>query len=491
MTTEPLLELGNDVELEENQNGEPVLRHKPSGAEFKYDSTDDAWKPKATLNMAGNDIEDVGSLKSNFVNNEVYVQNYDGPGLASRLENALDDLKNNFGGQGRVRITPKSDGTIWRWDKNLTLDPSAYNGIHIDADETVHVKYDDSGWMMTVNSSETAYNHISKGHTFKLTGGIWEATSSPKGAFKIVDTNWAIIKPNLVKGFFNRSNDGTAFRIENIDEFCEDTHIQNVSVHDCDYGIDFVPASVTGGNGTESFQQTYVSGCVFRQVRNIGIRVRGRVQYSTFNNLVIFPGASGFTGMLRDGNMEGTIISMLEIENAERVSNTTGLKWNGSNAGGPQPLVLNYNPVNIDTEKLGDAATIDGEDGHTRIAGDNLQVEKYETEVKIIDTWDGSPTGPKVLFNKADADQWYVQGDDGAFNVNDVVNDNSRFTITRNGPIDVYDGPIAFSPRDVRSISSPSRGWTAYHDGSGSNPEGPAFYDGSKWISQIDGTTIN
>lgn len=47
------------------------------------------------------------------------------------------------------------------------------------------------------------------------------------------------------------------------------------------------------------------------------------------------------------------------------------------------------------------------------------------------------------------------------------------------------------NPQDVRNISSPSQGWEAYHDGSGSNTEGPAFYNGSNWISQVDGSTIS
>lgn len=47
-------------------------------------------------------------------------------------------------------------------------------------------------------------------------------------------------------------------------------------------------------------------------------------------------------------------------------------------------------------------------------------------------------------------------------------------------------------PQDVRNISSPSAGTMAYHDGSGSNTEGPAHYtSGGSWVSTVDGTTIS
>lgn len=49
---------------------------------------------------------------------------------------------------------------------------------------------------------------------------------------------------------------------------------------------------------------------------------------------------------------------------------------------------------------------------------------------------------------------------------------------------------VGYSPQDVRNISSPSQGYTAYHDGSGSNTEGPAHYNGTDWISTVDGSTI-
>jgi len=52
-------------------------------------------------------------------------------------------------------------------------------------------------------------------------------------------------------------------------------------------------------------------------------------------------------------------------------------------------------------------------------------------------------------------------------------------------------GPLTWEQTDVRNVSSPAVTETRYHDGSGSNVEGPAVYrsEGS-WVSLIDGSTI-
>lgn len=50
----------------------------------------------------------------------------------------------------------------------------------------------------------------------------------------------------------------------------------------------------------------------------------------------------------------------------------------------------------------------------------------------------------------------------------------------------------ARSPQDVRAISNPTAGDVAYHDGSGTNTEGPAHYtSGGSWVSTVDGSTIS
>lgn len=71
----------------------------------------------------------------------------------------------------------------------------------------------------------------------------------------------------------------------------------------------------------------------------------------------------------------------------------------------------------------------------------------------------------------------YYLGDGSSW----IVSDDVAFSLKTSGQ----------TPTDVTALSSPSQGDTAYHDGSGGNTEGPAFYDGSQWVSTVDGTTIS
>jgi len=78
--------------------------------------------------------------------------------------------------------------------------------------------------------------------------------------------------------------------------------------------------------------------------------------------------------------------------------------------------------------------------------------------------------------------QLFDSGDNAFF---DFRGDESKAR-TLNG------SPIQYDPTDVRNISSPEQGDTAYHDGSGSNTEGPAHYtSGGSWVSDVDGSTIS
>lgn len=67
----------------------------------------------------------------------------------------------------------------------------------------------------------------------------------------------------------------------------------------------------------------------------------------------------------------------------------------------------------------------------------------------------------------------------------------------RNGSLNVLNGPVqpkgngvVMDPVDIRTVTG-VRGRKGYHDGSGTNTEGPAHHDGDNWISTVDGSTIS
>lgn len=63
--------------------------------------------------------------------------------------------------------------------------------------------------------------------------------------------------------------------------------------------------------------------------------------------------------------------------------------------------------------------------------------------------------------------------------------------IVGNFPDLLSDNIIRYDAQDVRNLSGVNQGYVAYHDGSGANTEGLAAYNGTDWISQVDGTTIS
>lgn len=68
---------------------------------------------------------------------------------------------------------------------------------------------------------------------------------------------------------------------------------------------------------------------------------------------------------------------------------------------------------------------------------------------------------------------------------NDFTDDRLRLSIDSAA----FDDSVYYTPQDVTTISSPSAGQVAYNDGT-VGTAGPAHYDGSSWISTVDGTTI-
>lgn len=90
-------------------------------------------------------------------------------------------------------------------------------------------------------------------------------------------------------------------------------------------------------------------------------------------------------------------------------------------------------------------------------------------------------------------DDVFLRVEDGG----SVVIGSSADEMTCNAKINIRSNPLKalaraeYNLQDVRNISSPSQGYVAYHDGSGTNTEGLAAHNGTDWISQVDGSTIS
>ena len=249
--------------------------------------------------------------------NVVFANQFDGGDLCARVRKALDSLP---GGRGRVIIPPKDDGTAWSWDSELQIDKSVFKGVHLDFVSNAAIDYTGSGWPITVTASSSS----SDDRRTHITGGQWTFSGDPDGWCRIKDVYGTEVSPDSVIQCTNSSKTATAVSVENHDYWTETTCIHQCRL-EADRCIDFKPASVTGGTGTDSFHETYIA-YVDTRGRDFGIRTRGNMDYSHLNRVTFKAGASGWTGLILDHDfMRGAVVTAAKFEDNGGRSNTTGV----------------------------------------------------------------------------------------------------------------------------------------------------------------------
>lgn len=401
--------------------------------QFAFYQYDGGWSKR------GFDLTSVraGTASVANINNEVHAAQFDGSGLASKVENARNWLEDNVGGQGVVRVTPRDDGSAHTWEKAVTFDTDDAP-VNVLVDDAVDIDITVPGWPITVEDS----SGIRGTRDVSIVGGKWTASGDPNGWLRLRDQTGYYVSPRGVD--LGAGHTGTVIEVRNEDDFCELGVIDECRLRGGN-GIDFVPASVTGGSGTQSFQGTTIRDVQINHLASggFGIRPRGNFKYCEIRRPNIFPNGVGSTALLWDTDhggtgAVGTVVTALQAETTSGVPGTTAV-------GSGDVYDGYYGALHVNPQSFGVANVTDG--------GKYAAIDYRANTVRI-----GSIGGPTV-------------------------------------DIDVTDGSVSvehteYTAQDVRSLS-PSRGWEAYHDGSGSNTEGPAFYDGDRWVSLVDGSPID
>lgn len=324
------------------------------------------------------------NMYSENINNEVYASEFTGAGLASKVENAISWLDSNTGGQGRVIVTPKDDGTNWTWDKDLVIDPIALGGIHIQIGHTVNIDYPGSGIALTLDT--TWANQNGQFDRFStIEGGRWNATGTdPVGCIRLEDTYKTKVKPSSIGGFQNTAGDSFGIQLRNVDGWTESTLIEGCYFMDTDIMVDLEPANVNGGPGTGSFHDTEIRSNRF-EVRNLGLRARGAVDYSTIDSNSFFTKASGATHVqlggadtAQESHIDGTTLLNNKFEDpAGDTTGDTAIRLAPNFFSFKQPAMIN-NKMNMKTDGVevqDDTANTDGKLVQMRITDSRFIVE--------------------------------------------------------------------------------------------------------------------
>lgn len=284
---------------------------------------------------------------------EVFAREFNGAGLASKVENALNSLSNNSQGEGRVRVTPKKDGTPWTWDKDLSIDLIAQSGAHIDIDRNVRIEYPGSGWAITATGGSPGLQERQSSR-LTLTGGIWIATgTSPTGWARIQDTFGTRLDPEYVE-FRNGTNDAIGIVLENINQFNEGGRLSGTYV--VDIGLEARPQSyLQSGTGSDSYHDTVIDQ-IHINAYNTGIHLRGEWQFSQMIKPAIFAKTDNVVCLkLGPGLYSGLTITSAKFEDPARtLTGTIGIQTINGYDGYHSPCLVNPKFEAIDT--IGDWA---------------------------------------------------------------------------------------------------------------------------------------
>jgi len=272
----------------------------------KYEAIDSG----AVYHSTGDDWilidREVDQLNARKINNNAYISQYQGDDLGEKIENAISATNKT---QETVHITPKDSGGPWSWNKDIEI---TNQSLEIIVSDGAKIEYTGDGWPITFDGSTDSRKRL------KISGGVWKSTGEPDGWLKLKDGTHCFVSPHKVE-FKNSSGGGRAINLENHNGYCELNVIEGV--YTCDIGIDYIPASITNGSGTESFQGNTIRDVAINVTGdrdkgdNFAIRPRGDFRYANIRRPNMFGKAEGAVGILLDSpRMDGCVITAPQFE---------------------------------------------------------------------------------------------------------------------------------------------------------------------------------
>jgi len=416
----------------------------------------------------GSTWKDIGRSLDSVVN----VATQSGDTLDEKFNNAVNSL--STGAPSRLLIPAKDDGTAWEWTTDRTVDLVDKGGLQVDVDQTARIEYTGTGTMLEVEASDASGPFDNQDSQFHLAGGYWEATDDADCWLRCRDTFGAEVNPTEVT-FNNASGDATGLEIVADEVYNEASRIRGT--YRADIGIDFITPTQTGGAGDDSFNDTLIQG-VHINAQTIGIRLRGNLAYSSILKPSMFAKADGATCMVLGTSFAKglSIISAKFEDPSGSNANTTGVETTADYNRAASPLFVQPAFGQLSTNAVFDTAN------HSMAA---LYSNFSELEIRdlngdnIIGFNMFRAEGGEILFKNDDG---LIQTSDGSVQLNMGSDGGPKGTLTEH------------TPSDVRDITLPEKGMRAYHDPSingDGNTEGPVYYDGSSWVSLVDGSTVS
>lgn len=152
----------------------------------------------------------------------------------------------------------------------------------------------------------------------------------------------------MVLGWENTSDSAWVLELRNDGAYCENTYVEITGKFQANNGMNFVPASVSGGAGTNSFHDTRIDrfqGSI-TAVGGEGVHMAGKLQYAWFGpGVALFAKANDVTGFVLtgegDGWYTGTNIVGCKFETVGSETGTFGVETASGYDGFRPPMLFN------------------------------------------------------------------------------------------------------------------------------------------------------
>lgn len=244
---------------------------------------------------------------------------------STAFDAALDALRGNG---GVLRIP---GGKTYKLVTGVTWTATTDGPLVILADGAI-IDYTGTGICLAIDATSSAATTPK----VKVRGGHWKGGSTGDACFRVTDVTGCEFHGCRVDGYTT----GIAFHIRNLNYWSEQTTIRDCVSSSCQHAIDFEPASVSGGSGTESFARTHVSNLRVGGGTSAQplIRCRGGVYDSEFDHISgnIVDGVIVFS---LAGTMGNTWIRGVSVENSAGPTNFDGTLFDWGTFTGSTPSI--------------------------------------------------------------------------------------------------------------------------------------------------------
>jgi len=401
--------------------------------------------------------------------NEINVRALDEPNLSDRVQVALELIDRS----GTVRIPRPQGGGTWQWGGQLDISTDNYRGITLDIDRGVEIEYGGNGWVMTVTGPSSGGLR----NTFAVDGidAEFRATGNPEGFIRCEDQDHFTVRVNT-RDFSNNSGDATAILVRNVENWCEGWKLSG-DHRSCDRGVDFAPASITGGSGTESFVDGKIENMAFNTKR-FGLRLRGIHKGNVFENLHIFFREDDTVGIFADGFLSNTIFIGPRFDSGQS-GNETAIKTGPNFASAHSPLIIgpvfnrvgNLTARHSENHKLLSIKTEPGNIGFHNLGHDAKFTVSATGEISVV-----GESGTEIISTDPNG------------SIRKIGNWNTGSAQYFNDGINLpSDNGVVQDAGDLRQ-RSPEGNEIAMHDGSGSPAKSLCFEKGGRWFNVVDQT---